>query len=175
VSGAAPEEFFAGVPVDLDERTRAVVGDLRSLLARVNAANAQPQHTSVVAPQEELVGYLELHVAHPRGDPHLTVSCGEDDLCLFWTGGGLLGEPAWQPRHLQIVECLLTGRNNLEVRRRRGRIVSTAAEFWPPSGERIGPIHTETPPAPGLRGKLVQRVNALKPGSSLTIHFQVSF
>ena len=148
--------------------------DLRSLLARVNAAGAQPGDTKVIAPGAGVEDYLELRVVHPRGDPHLTVSYRTGDVYVFWTGGHVR-DAAWMPRHLLIVECLLTGRNNLEVRRSRSRIVSTTAEFWPPSGERVGPLHSDTPPPPGIGRKLAQRARGLRRGSSTTTYHQVSF
>ena len=168
-----PDQFFADVPEVLDEHARAIVRDLRSLLARVNVAYAQPCHTHVLPPDQDVKGYLELKVVHPSGDPHLTVSYRPDDIYVFWTGG-YVREPAWRPAHLLVLECVLTGRNNIEVRRRRARILSTMSEFWSASGERFDPIETETP-RPRLRGRLHVLRARWRRGSSTTTYHQVSF
>ncbi len=147
--------------------------DLRSLLARVNVANAQPRHTRVLPPDQGVKGYLELQVVHPSGDPHMTVSYRPDDIYVFWTGG-YVRESTWRPRHLLIVECVLTGRNNIEVRRRRSRVVSTSSEFWAESGQRLDPVETETP-GPDLRRRLIALYAGWRRGSSTTTYHQVSF
>lgn len=167
----APEEFFADLPDDLDEHAREIVRDLRNLLARVNAVNAQPAHTSVSI--DEPTGYLALCITHPDGDPHMTVNYRTDDVLLFWTAG-LTQDSAWLPRHLAIVEALLTGANSIRMERVRSRIVATDSVFWPPTGL-MEPIHTVPPPAPRLKTRLMQTLNGLRPGASLTMYCQVSY
>jgi hypothetical protein len=148
----------------LDVAERATVEELRGLLRDLGVRSVRPDRTSA---RRTPRGAVELRILHAQDGTCLTLELEGSSVALRWVGGEL--RERWGPDVRRAVRAFLTGRNELALHLRLGRVHTVETTVWDAPGRPVRLLHRRR-----MRGIAAAACRAL-PGADRVERMSVSF